>query len=76
MSELTDDRRGASAPGSRERLPQPPQIEDNTFPHQKKLWGVDGRPGLLPGAEPILPERLLRPATGPLNPRTGRRPVD
>ncbi len=27
----------------------------------------------LPGTHPVLPEGLLRPRRGPLNPRTGRR---
>jgi hypothetical protein len=38
--------------------------------------GADVRPEPPPGTEPILPERLVRPATGPLNPRTGRKPTE
>jgi hypothetical protein len=45
-------------------------------PLQMNQSGAGLRPALLPGTEPVLPERLLRSATSPLNPRTGRRPAD
>jgi hypothetical protein len=76
MSDFTDDRRGAYDPISKDGLPQPPRVKDKVTPHQKEQWGADVRPEPLPGTEPVLPERLLRPATSPLNPRTGRRPAD
>lgn len=68
-----DARHGAYDPVSTAGLPQPPQVKDRTNPHQEEQWGADVRPEPLPGTQPILPERLLRPAQGPLNPRTGRR---
>jgi hypothetical protein len=76
MSDLTDDRPGAYDPVTKYGLRQPPQVKDTTTPHQKAQWGADVRPEALPGTDPMLPERLVRPAAGPLNPRTGRKPTD
>lgn len=75
-NDTTDDRRGAYDPVSKDGLPQPHQVRDRTSPHQKEQWGGDVRAEPLRGTEPVLPERLLRPPTGPLNPRTGRRKAD
>jgi hypothetical protein len=75
MSDFTDDRRGAYDPVNKDGLPQPPRGQGRTTPHQKEQRGADVRPEPLPGTEPVLPERLLRPAAGPLNPRTGRKPA-
>lgn len=76
MSDFTDDRRGAYDPVSKDGLPQPRQVKEKTSPHQKEQWGADVRAEPLPGTEPVLPERLIRPSTSPLNPRTGRRPAN
>jgi hypothetical protein len=75
MSDYTDDRRGAYDPVTREGLPQPSQVKHKVAPQQKEQWGADVRPDALPGTGPVLPERLVRSAKGPLNPRTGRRPT-
>ena len=75
-NDTTDDRRGAYDPVSKEGLPQSDQVKDKTTPHQKEQWGADVRADPLPGTEPVLPERLVRPATPPLNPRTGRKKAD
>lgn len=75
MSDFTDDRKGAYDPVSKDGLPQPHQVKDKSTAHQKAQWGADVRAEALPGTEPVLPERLVRPAKGPLNPRTGRKPT-
>jgi hypothetical protein len=75
MSDLTDDRRGAYDPVTKDGL-WPPHVKDTTAPHQKAQWSADVRPEPPPGTEPISPERLVRPATGPFNPRTGRKPTE
>lgn len=75
MSDLTDDRPGAYDPVTKYGLRQT-QVKDTTTPHQRAQWGADVRPKALPGTDPMLPERLVRPAAGPLNPRTGRKPTD
>ena len=67
-----DNRHGAYDPVSKDGLPQAPQVKDRTNLHQKEQWGADVRAEPLPGGEPVLPERLVRPARGPLNPRAGR----
>jgi hypothetical protein len=76
MSDFRDERRGACDAANNDGLPQPPQVRDKTDPQQKEQWGADVRPEPLPGTEPVLPERLVRPAAGPLNPRTGRKPAE
>jgi hypothetical protein len=38
MSDLTDDRRGAYDPVTKDGLPQPPHVKDTTTPHQKAQW--------------------------------------
>jgi hypothetical protein len=76
MSDFRDERRGAYDPINQAGWPQPSQVRDKTDPHQKAQWGADVRPEPLPGAGPVLPERLVRPAKGPLNPRTGRNPAE
>jgi hypothetical protein len=70
MSDLTDDRRGAYEPVTKYGLPCRPHVKNTTTLHQKAQWGADVRPEPPPDTEPILPKRLVRPATGPLNPRT------
>jgi hypothetical protein len=67
-----DVRRGAYDPVTEAGLPQAAQIRDKTTPRQKQQFGADVRAEPLPGTEPVLPERLVRPPQGPLNPRTGR----
>jgi hypothetical protein len=67
-----DVRGGAYDPVSEAGLPQGPQVEDKTTPQQKEQLGADVRAEPLPGAEPVLPERLVRAPQGPLNSRTGR----
>nr|WP_083543302.1 hypothetical protein [Bradyrhizobium sp. CCGE-LA001] len=71
-----DNRRGAYDPVSQDGLPQGPQVRDRTTPHQEAQWGADVRAEPLPGTGPVLPERLIRPATSPLNKRTGRKAAD
>jgi hypothetical protein len=53
------------------------RIANNETPHEQAQRHADVR--ALPSAqpdEPFLPERLRRPPTKPLNPRTGRNPSD
>ena len=75
-TDYTDERRGTYDPVSKDGLPQPFQVRDETSPHQKAQWGADVRADPEPGVEPVLPEGLVRPAQGPLNRRTGRRKTD
>jgi len=67
-----DLRRGAYDPVGEAGLPQAAQVKDTATPFQKEQFGADVRSEPLPGAEPVLPERLVRAPQGPLNPRTGR----
>jgi len=71
-SDNRDIRHGAYDPVSKDGLPQPHQVRDKTTARQSEQWGADVRAEPLPGNQPLLPERLVRPAQGPLNPRTGR----
>lgn len=71
-----DIRSGTYDPVSKDGLPQPDQVKDKTTPRQKEQWGADVRAEPLPGTEPVLPDGLLRPRKGPINPRTGRRKAD
>jgi hypothetical protein len=74
MSDLTDDRPGAYDPVTKYGLRQPPQVKDTTTPHQKARCGCETlRPYRV---RTHVPERLVRPAAGPLHPRTGRKPTD
>ena len=73
MSDYRDIRHGAYDPVSKDGLPQPYHVKDRTTAHQKDQWGADVRAEPLPGTGPVLPEGLIRPRQGPLNPRTGRR---
>jgi hypothetical protein len=53
------------------------RINNNETPHERAQHHADVR--AMPSAqadEPFLPERLRRPPTRPLNPRTGRNPTD
>lgn len=75
MSAFTDDLRGAYDPVPKDALPQPPKVRQRAISHQKEQWGADVRPDPPPGTKPVLPERLVRPAPSPLNPKTGRRPA-
>jgi hypothetical protein len=69
----TDVRRGAYDPVSKDGLPQAAQVRDKTTPQQREQIGADVRAQPVPGTEPVLPEGLVRPPQGPLNPRSGRR---
>lgn len=71
-----DIRHGAYDPVSKDGLPQAVQVKDKTTPHQKEQVGADVRAEPLPGTEPVLPEGLVRPPQGPLNPRSGRRKTE
>jgi hypothetical protein len=68
----TDVRRGAYDPVSEAGLPQAAQVKDKATLQQKAQFGADVRAEPLPGTEPVLPEGLIRPPQGPLNPRSGR----
>jgi hypothetical protein len=49
---------------------------DNQTPHERAQSAADVRSRAIPAAdEEFLPEALRRRPTGPLNPRTGRRPA-
>jgi hypothetical protein len=53
------------------------QFNDNQTPHERAQVAADVRAMPTPQAEEdFLPERLRRPPTDPLNPRTGRNPTD
>jgi hypothetical protein len=71
-----DVRHGAYDPLTKDGLPQPPQVDEKTSPHQRDQQGADVRGEATPGTEPVLPEGLLRKRTDPLNRRTGRRKAD
>jgi len=51
---------------------QPQQVREATTPHQAAQGGADVRPEPLPGTQDPIPEGLIRPRKGPLNPRRGR----
>ncbi|MGJ4929351.1 hypothetical protein ACQR1I_24405 [Bradyrhizobium sp. HKCCYLS2038] len=68
-----DLRSGAYDPVSKDGLPQPQQVKDETTPRQREQWGADVRAAPLPGTEPVLPEGLTRERRDPLNRKTGRR---
>ena len=71
-----DLRSGAYDPVSKDGLPQPQQVNDDTAPRQREQWGADVRAEPLPGTEPVLPEGLTRERRDPLNRNTGRRGTD
>jgi hypothetical protein len=71
-----DIRSGAYDPVSKDGLPQPQQVKDETTPRQREQWGADIRAEPVPGTEPVLPEGLTRERRPPLNARTGRRATD
>jgi hypothetical protein len=71
-----DLRRGTYDPVSEAGRPQAPQVKEKITPHQREQFGADVRAEPFPGAEPLLPERLVRLPQGPLNPRTGRREAE
>lgn len=70
--ETRDIRSGTYDPINRDGRPRSNQVRDKATPHEKAQWGADVRADPLPGTEPVLPEGLVRPPAGPLNPRTGR----
>lgn len=72
-TDYRDHRHGAYDPINKDGLPQPPQVQERPTPHEAAQWGADVRAEPLSGTEPVLPEGLMRPGRGPLNPRTGRR---
>lgn len=71
-----DLRSGAYDHVSKDGLPQPQQVKDDTAPRQREQWGADVRAEPLPGTEPVLPEGLTRERRDPLNRNTGRRGTD
>lgn len=71
-TDTRDIRGGTYDPINRDGLPQSHQVRDKMTPHEKAQWGADVRADPLPGTEPVLPEGLVRPPAGPLNPRRGR----
>jgi hypothetical protein len=62
-----DERHGAYDPLTKEGLPQSHQVHDKTNEHQLEQQGADVRADFIPGAEPVLPEGLVRKRRGPLN---------
>jgi hypothetical protein len=53
------------------------RFSDNQTPHERAQRAADVRANAVPAAdEEFLPEALRRQPTGPLNPRTGRRPTN
>ncbi|MFN5574267.1 MAG: hypothetical protein ACK495_39690 [Bradyrhizobium sp.] len=71
-----DLRSGAYDPVSKDGLPQPQQVKDDTAPRQREQWGADVRAEPLPGTVPVRPEGLPRERRDPLNRNTGRRGTD
>jgi hypothetical protein len=52
------------------------RFNDNQTPHERAQFAADVRSRAIPASdEEFLPEALRRRPTGPLNPRTGRRPT-
>jgi hypothetical protein len=83
--------RGEEQPADKERAQTATKTEPGHMPDQPVIKekksaaspaikkearsDADARTGARSGAEPVMSERLLRAATGPLNPKTGRRPA-
>jgi hypothetical protein len=75
MSDFRDIQHGVNDPVDGLDVKQ--QIQDNKTPHERAQRHADVRADASPvPAEPFLPERLRRPATDPINPRSGRHPTD
>jgi hypothetical protein len=72
-ADFRDVRHGAYDPVSKDGLPQPEQVTDQTNAHQAAQGGADVRAKALPGIRAILPEGLTKPRMGPLSPKRGRR---
>jgi len=74
MSDLRDIQHGVNDPVGGADVKA--HLDDNQTPHELAQGGADVRAPASPVDEPFLPERLRRPATDPLNARTGRKPTD
>jgi hypothetical protein len=75
MSDFRDIRHGVNDPV--DGLGVKRRIVSEQPPHERAQHNADVRaPASDDPAEPFLPERLRRPATDPINRRTGRRPAD
>ncbi|MGY3602905.1 MULTISPECIES: hypothetical protein [unclassified Bradyrhizobium] len=75
MTDTRDIQHGVNDPVSGVDVKR--KFRDNQSPHERAQTAADVRADPLPAPdEPFLPEALRRPATAPLNPRTGRRPTE
>jgi hypothetical protein len=75
MSDYRDIQHGVNDPVATVGVKR--QFDDNQTPHERAQRDADVRAmPTLSTDEPFLPERLRRPATDPLNGRTGRNPTD
>jgi hypothetical protein len=74
MSDFRDVQHGVNDPVDGVDVKR--RFSDNQTPHERAQSAADVRSNALPAAdEEFLPEALRRQPTGPLNPRTGRRPA-
>ncbi|MBR0995313.1 hypothetical protein JQ580_31845 [Bradyrhizobium japonicum] len=75
MSDFRDIQHGVNDPVDGMDVKR--QISDNRTTHERAQRHADIRAdAAATAAEPILPERLRRKPTDPINPRTGRNPAD
>ena len=74
MSDSRDIQHGVNDPVSGVDVKR--RVDDRQTPHELAQGGADVRAPASPANEPFLPERLRRPATDPLNARSGRKPTD
>ncbi len=75
MTDTRDTQHGVNDPVSGVDVKR--KFRDNQSPHERAQTAADVRADPSPAPdEPFLPEALRRPATAPLNPRTGRRPTE
>jgi hypothetical protein len=74
MSDFRDIQHGVNDPVDGVDVKR--QFNDNRTPHERAQRHADVRAEATASpAESFLPERLRRPPTRPLNPRTGRNPT-
>jgi hypothetical protein len=74
MSDFRDIQHGVNDPVDGVDVKR--KFNDNQTPHERAQSAADVRSSAIPAPdEEFLPEALRRRPTGPLNPRTGRRPA-
>jgi hypothetical protein len=75
MSDFRDIQHGVNDPVDGVDVKR--KFNDNQTQHERAQFAADVRSSAIPASdEEFLPEALRRRPTGPLNPRTGRRPAE